>query len=69
MSWLINKVVHYEPSHPDLRCSQIQLTLQVPMTKIAEFANRVDLDKVAHHEPAHLDLHCLPSSLCILSLI
>ena len=32
-------------------------------TKIAEFANSVDLDEVAHHEPPHLDLHCLPSSL------
>ena len=32
-------------------------------TKIAEYANSVDLDKVAHNEPAHLDLHCLPSSL------
>ena len=39
------------------------LTLQVPETKIAEFANNVDLDEVAHHEPPHLDLHCLPSSL------
>ena len=32
-------------------------------TKIAEFANGVDLDEVAHHEPPHLDLHCLPSCL------
>ena len=30
---------------------------QQPETKIAEFANSVDLDEVAH-----LDLHCLPSS-------
>ena len=36
---------------------------QVPETKIAEFANRVDLDEVAHNEPPHLDLHCLPSRL------
>ena len=35
----------------------------IPETKIAEFANNVDLDEVAHHEPPHLDLHCLPSSL------
>ena len=32
-------------------------------TKIAEFANSIDLDEVAHHEPPHLELHCLPSSL------
>ena len=32
-------------------------------TKIAQFANSVDLDEVAHNEPPHLDLHCLPSSL------
>ena len=35
----------------------------LPVTKIAEFANSVDLDEVAHYEPPHLDLHCLPSSL------
>ena len=39
------------------------LILQVPATKIAEFANSVDLDEVAHNEPPHLDLHCLPSGL------
>ena len=39
------------------------LTLKVPETKIAEFANSVDLDEVAHDEPPHLDLHCLPSNL------
>ena len=33
------------------------------MTKIAEFANSVDLDEVAHYEPPHIDQHCLPSSL------
>ena len=35
------------------------------MTKIAEFANSVDLDVVAHDEPPHLDLRCLPCSLWI----
>ena len=39
------------------------LTLYLPVTKTAEFANSVDLDEVAHNEPPHLDLHCLPSSL------
>ena len=39
------------------------LTLSVPVTKIAEIANSVDLDEVAHHEPPHLDLLCLRSSL------
>ena len=37
--------------------------LQVPATKIADFANSIDLDEVAHNEPSHLDLHCLPCSL------
>ena len=36
------------------------LTLTVPETKTAEFANSIDVDEVAHHEPPHLDLHCLP---------
>ena len=39
------------------------------MTKIAEFANSVDLDEVAHNEPPHLDLHCLTSSPWILNMI
>ena len=34
------------------------LTLSVPETKIAEFANSVDLD-----EASHLGLHCFSSSL------
>ena len=37
--------------------------LYLPVTKIAEFVNSVDLDEVAHNEPPHLDRHCLPSSL------
>ena len=41
----------------------LNLCNRVPETKIAEFANSVDLDEVAHNEPPHLDLHCLPSSL------
>ena len=41
----------------------IPLTLKVPETKIAEFANSVDLDEVAHDEPPHLDLHCSPIAL------
>ena len=32
-------------------------------TKIAEYANSVDLGEVAHDEPPHLELHCLPPSL------
>ena len=39
------------------------ITRLVLETKIAEFANSIDLDEVAHNEPPHLDLHCLPSSL------
>ena len=44
-------------------------SLSEPETKLAEFANSVDLDEVAHDEPPHLDLHCLPSSLWILNTI
>ena len=42
---------------------------ELPKTKLAKFANSVDLDKVAHDEPPHLDLHCLPSSLWIFNVI
>ena len=45
------------------------LTLHVPVTKIAEFANSIDLDEVAHNESPHLDLHCLVASLLILNMI
>ena len=41
----------------------ILVTLQVPETKIAEFAYSLDLDEVAHNEPPHLDLDCVLSSL------
>ena len=44
-------------------CLLSLLTLSGPETKIAEFANNVDLDEVAHNEPPHLDLHCLSSIL------
>ena len=46
----------------------IHLTLYVPETKIAEFANSLDLDEVAHNEPPHLDLHCFPSLVFELSV-
>ena len=39
-----------------------------PGTKIAKFANSIELDEVAHYEPPHLDLHCLPCSLLILNM-
>ena len=42
----------------------IPFKLQEPTeTKIAEFANSVDLDEVAHNEPPDLDLRYLPSNL------
>ena len=41
----------------------VALTLSLPERKIAEFANRVDLDELAHDEPPHLNLYCLISSL------
>ena len=53
----------------NLSATQSNLTLSVPETKIADFANSVDLDEVAHNEPPHLDLHCLPPSLLILNMI
>ena len=37
------------------------LTLQLPETKIAEFANSVDLN--GDNEPPHQGLHCWPCSL------
>ena len=43
----------------------IAFKISVPETKIAEFANSVDLDEVAHDEPPRLDLHCLPSRFCV----
>ena len=39
------------------------ITPEAPETKVAEFANSVDLDEVAQNEPPHLDLHGLLSSL------
>ena len=48
------------------RCTLFSSTFKVPVTKLIEFANSVDLDELAHHEPSHLDLHCLPSNLYIL---
>ena len=49
--------------HVLFKGSPIGINQMVPETKIAEFANSLDLDEVAQHEPTHLDLHCLPSSL------
>ena len=43
--------------------SYLALLFKVPVAKITEFANSVDLAEVAHNEPPHLDLHYLPSSL------
>ena len=39
------------------------LTLLSTETKIAEFANSVDLDEAANNEPSYQDLHYLPSCL------
>ena len=47
----------------------VYLTLSVPETKIAEFANSVDHDEVVHNEPPHLDLLCLQPSHRILNMI
>ena len=37
------------------------MRLTIKETKIAEFANSVDLNEVAHNEPPHQDLQCLSS--------
>ena len=49
--------------------SRLILLVIRDVTKIAEFANSIDLDEVAHNEPPHLDLHCLPSSFLILNMV
>ena len=49
------------------QCSELSvyedthLALKVSETKIAKYANCIDLDEVAHDEPPHLDLMCLCS--------
>ena len=48
-----HNTIYYEVHEP--------LTLYVPESKMAEFANSVDLDQVAHNEQPHQDLHCLSS--------
>ena len=41
----------------------IMKIILAPETKIAKYANSLDLDEVAHKEPTYLDLHSLPSYL------
>ena len=36
------------------------LTLLVPETKIADFANSINPDEIEHNQPPHLDPHCFP---------
>ena len=43
--------------------------LKAPKTKIAEFANMVDLDEMAHDEPPHQYAQCLSASVVILIFI
>ena len=64
-----DEVAHYEALLLNLQCLRTQLhficsalTLKLPETKLAEFANSVDPGEVAHHEPPHIDLRCLLSS-------
>ena len=45
------------------RTAKQSLILLAPDTKIAEFANSVDLDEPVQNELSYLDLHCLPSIL------
>ena len=45
------------------------LTLKLPETRIAVFANIVDFDEGAHNEPPHLYLHCLASSLWFVNIL
>ena len=46
-----------------LKCFILDLKTLSTKTKIAEFANSINLDEMAHNESPHLDLHCLSSSL------
>ena len=52
-----------------MRQQSYTLTLKLPETKSAKFANSVDPVEVAHDEPPHLDLLSLNSSLRILNII
>ena len=54
--------------HCEVYAVPVTLTLSVPETKSAGFANSVVLDEVAHHESPHLDIHCLSFSLRILNM-
>ena len=39
-----------------------EMMLEVPLTKIAEFATRVVFDQMAHNTTSHLELHYFPST-------
>ena len=39
------------------------LTLEVPNTTVAKFANTEDPDGIAHNGLSHLDLQCLPFNI------
>ena len=59
---LVNIVMRIE-TKTTMTVAYIVNSLTTRETKLAEFANSVDLNEVAHNEPLHLDLHCLPCSL------
>ena len=46
-----------------LTVSIVSINSLTTETKIADFANSIDLDEVAHNEPTYLQLHSLPASL------
>ena len=38
---------------------KVPAQIMITETKLAEFANSINLDEVVHKEPPHLDLHFL----------
>ena len=58
-------ITHFFFNFVDVNLSSAfwRLPLAVPETKLAEYANSVDLDEGAHNKPPHIQLHYLPSSL------
>ena len=57
-------------ANPIILNLEIQQTLEVPVTKIADIENSANPDKAAHDDEApNRDLHCLSFILRILNII
>ena len=48
--------------------TKLNLTLEVPNTALAKFANPVYPDQMAHNKQSYLNQQCLPSSLLIFNI-